>query len=80
MHNQALLLNSFFPDKFRRYMEQDIRAAGAEVVLGDAVETSQISEGKGITTRSGKKLDADLIVSSPLRTYLHSSIHSWSAA
>ncbi|KZV66545.1 FAD/NAD(P)-binding domain-containing protein [Peniophora sp. CONT] len=62
VHNQKLLLNSFFPDKFRKYIEQDIRAAGAEVLLGDALDTTQVGEGKGITTRNGKKLDVDLIV------------------
>ncbi|KZV66544.1 FAD/NAD(P)-binding domain-containing protein [Peniophora sp. CONT] len=62
VHNQKLLLNPFFPDKFRKYIEKDVLAAGAEVLLGDAIDTTQVGEGKGITTRNGKKLDADLIV------------------
>ncbi|VDC06531.1 unnamed protein product [Peniophora sp. CBMAI 1063] len=64
VHNQKLLLNPYYPDKFRRYIADDVRAAGVEMLLGDSVDTLQASEGKGLTTRSGKKLDADLIVPS----------------
>ena len=61
VHGGRLLLNDFMPDKFRRAMEEDLRAAGADVILDDYVDGS-IKDGV-VKTRSGKVVEADLLVS-----------------
>ena len=56
-----MLLNDFMSDKFRRAMENDLHAASANVILDDYVDGS-IKDGT-VRTRSGKVLEADLLVS-----------------
>ena len=61
------MLNSVYPDKFRKDLERRLRARNVDVVLGDAIEdlTESVS---GVTTKNGKSiLDADLVVRTPFR-------------
>ncbi|KZV76718.1 FAD/NAD-P-binding domain-containing protein [Peniophora sp. CONT] len=60
VHGERLLLNDFMSEKFRRAMEKDLHAAGAEVILNDRVEGS-VKDGR-VMTRSGQVIEADLLV------------------
>ncbi|KAI0770726.1 FAD/NAD-P-binding domain-containing protein [Fomes fomentarius] len=62
IHRANLLLNSVYPDKFRKDVERRLRVRNVEVVLDDAIE--DLSETpSGVTTKSGKSIpDADLVV------------------
>ena len=48
-------------DKYRRAMANDLHAAGADVILDDYVD-GPVKDGT-VGTRSGKVLEADLLVS-----------------
>ena len=57
------MLNVTYPDKFRQSLEHGLESKGVNVVLGEFVdETSSEPDSKVITTRAGKKIDADLVV------------------
>ena len=62
VHNQKLLLNSVYPDKYRKDIERRLRLRNVDYILGDVVENP--TEGvSGVTTKKGKSLpDADLVV------------------
>ncbi|VDC07412.1 unnamed protein product [Peniophora sp. CBMAI 1063] len=60
VHGGRLLLNDFMSDKYRKAMEDDLHAAGVDVILNDHVDGS-IKDGT-VRTRSGKVLEADLLV------------------
>ncbi|KIY68526.1 FAD/NAD(P)-binding domain-containing protein [Cylindrobasidium torrendii FP15055 ss-10] len=63
VHNQRLLLNDTYPDKFRRRMEQGLHARGIVTVFEDSV--GELAPGvTSITTQKGKTLSADLVVPS----------------
>ena len=66
------LLNATYPDKFRKRMEKDITVRGVKVVYNDFVDNFE-PEGP-ITTRGGKTLEGDLVVSS-LLPQLYTSFH-----
>ncbi|KAI0037228.1 FAD/NAD-P-binding domain-containing protein [Vararia minispora EC-137] len=61
IHRDRLLLNDFFPEKFRKAIEKDARAGGVDVVLNDSLEDLEL-KGTSVTLESGKKIDADLII------------------
>ena len=59
------MLNSVYPEKFRKDVERRLRARNINVILGDAIEdlTEVVS---GVTTKKGKSIpDADLVVRAP---------------
>ena len=56
------MLNDQFPDKFRKLVNQKLEARGIELVLGDYVATFPENDGGEVAFRSGKKLQADLVV------------------
>ena len=62
VHGRNLLLNDQFPDKFRELVHKKLEARGIELVLGDYVATFPENDRGEVTFRSGKKLQADLVV------------------
>ncbi|TFY70545.1 hypothetical protein EVG20_g2450 [Dentipellis fragilis] len=61
VHSQSQLLNDVYPDKYRKRAEQGMRSRGIELVLNDYIDDWNPSG--TITTRKGKKLNGDLLVS-----------------
>lgn len=61
VHAADQLLNKTYPDKFRKRTEKDITARGIEVVYNDYID--DFSQTGTVTTRNGKKINADLVVS-----------------
>ncbi|KAI0049182.1 FAD/NAD-P-binding domain-containing protein [Auriscalpium vulgare] len=59
VQSEAQLLNDSYPSKFRKAIEKDTRAVGTEIVFNDFVDNF---EKLPVTTRSGKTIDADLVV------------------
>lgn len=68
IHSQKQLLNNAYPAKFRIALENKVRRANVDLILGDRVDTFPSPGTVGVTTRSGKELpDADLVVSGVLQ-------------
>lgn len=63
VHSEKLLVNSTYPDKFRKDIERRARRKGIDFILGDKLDVPP--EGTvGVTTHNGKQIpDADLVVS-----------------
>ena len=82
VHNQNLLLNPVYPDKYRKDIERRLRLRNVDLILGDALENP--TEGvAGVTTKNGKSLpDADLVVRNNTFDYLliMSLTPSWDAS
>ena len=63
VHRDTQLLNSVYPDKWRKDIERRARARNINLILGDSVEDLSSENVNGITTSSGKTIpDADLVV------------------
>jgi len=63
VHAGTQLLNSTYPNSFRRAAEASVRERGVDVILGDAIDHFPEAGSQGVTTRQGRTLDADLVVS-----------------
>jgi NADH dehydrogenase FAD-containing subunit len=63
VHGGSKLLNNTYPDKFRNALERSIRARGVDIILNDYVDNIPDSGVSRVTTRSGKTIAADLVVS-----------------
>lgn len=72
VHGRNLLLNDQFPDNFRKLVHQKLEARGVELVLGDYVATFPENGGGEIVFRSGNKLQADLVVRTPVSAAISS--------
>ena len=64
IHGDKLLLNDAYPDSFRKTVARSIRKRDVNVILDDRVDDMTISDASIVTTRSGRKLVADLVVRS----------------
>jgi len=62
VHGDDMLVNKTYPDKFRLALDKSLRARGVEIVYNDFVDDVPAEGVVGVTTRNGKKLDADLVV------------------
>ena len=62
IHGDKLLLNEAYPDSFRKSVARSIRKRDVTVILNDRVDDMTISDASIVTTRSGRKLVADLVV------------------
>ncbi|KAI0311005.1 FAD/NAD(P)-binding domain-containing protein [Amylostereum chailletii] len=62
VHSLPLPLSDVFPDKFRKRVEKDFRAADVEIVFNDSVDQLDAKDKKVVPTRSGRQLEGDLIV------------------
>ncbi|KAF8181636.1 hypothetical protein BJ912DRAFT_979622 [Pholiota molesta] len=61
VHGQPLYMNGVYPQSWRKYINKQYSRRGINGVLGDYVDNVEIKEGY-VTTRSGKKIKADLVV------------------
>ena len=68
IHGDNLLLNDAYPDSFRKTVARSIRKRDVNVILNDRVDDMTISDAGIVTTRSGRKLVADLVVRSYAKT------------
>ncbi|KAI0301617.1 FAD/NAD-P-binding domain-containing protein [Multifurca ochricompacta] len=59
VHSDSQLLNSAYPDKYRKRVEKDIISRGVNIVYNDHVDDF---ESIPATTRSQRPLDGDLVV------------------
>jgi len=55
-----MLLNSAYPDKYRKRIEKDITSRGVSIVFNDYVDDFESTH---LKTRSGRQLEGDLVVS-----------------
>jgi len=55
------LLNDAYPDKFRKYMESQLRARNVDLVLGEYAEQFPPSGSGELVLRSGTKINAGLV-------------------
>ena len=62
VHGQALVLNDSYPESWRATVAKGFVSRGIEIILGDYLDDVDIKEGY-VTTRSGKRIKADLVVS-----------------
>lgn len=60
-----MLINDTYPASFRKSMASGLTARGVKIVYGDYIDDFPTDKSAGVTTRKGKKLNADLVV----RTY-----------
>ncbi|KAJ3534618.1 hypothetical protein NMY22_g6850 [Coprinellus aureogranulatus] len=61
VHSKQLLLNDTYPDRWRRQVATSLEKRGIKLVLGDRLDDLQPKEGR-VTTRSGKVIEADLVL------------------
>ncbi|KAH9973763.1 FAD/NAD-P-binding domain-containing protein [Lactifluus volemus] len=59
VHSEPLLLNTAYPDKYRKRVEKDVTSRGVNIVFNDFVDDFKSTPA---STRSGHELDGDLIV------------------
>ena len=57
------LLNDAYPDKFRKYMEAQLRARKIDLILGEYADQFPPSGSGELVFRSGRKINAGLVVS-----------------
>jgi len=62
VHSDSQLLNSTYPNKYRKRVEKDLTSRGVNIIFNDYVDNFDSSP---IKTRSGRQIDGDLVV----RTY-----------
>ena len=63
IHGDSHLVNSTYPERFRKRIESCVRERGIELILGDYIDNIPESGTVGVVTRKGVKLaDADLVV------------------
>ncbi|TRM61612.1 hypothetical protein BD626DRAFT_405713 [Schizophyllum amplum] len=62
LHRGDMLLNSTYPDKFRKAFEPRLKARGVEIIFGDCFD--QMPEGMytSVKTRKGKEIETDLVL------------------
>jgi len=60
VHSDSMLLNSAYPNKYRKRVEKDVTSRGINIVFNDYVDDLQDTSPK---TRSGRRLDGNLVVS-----------------
>lgn len=65
VHSGKNVLNDAYPDKFRNALAASTKARGVDIILEDFIDDIPTGPITSVTTRSGKKLDADLLVSTP---------------
>lgn len=56
------MLNESYPESWRASVAKSFGSRGIDFILGDYVDDLEINEGH-VTTRSGKRIEADLVVS-----------------
>ncbi|KAF8496493.1 FAD/NAD-P-binding domain-containing protein [Russula emetica] len=59
VHSDSQLLNSTYPNKYRKRVEKDLTNRGVNIVFNDYVDNFDATP---IKTRSGRQLDGDVVV------------------
>ena len=59
VHSDSQLLNSTYPNKYRKRVLKDLESRGVNVIFNDYVDDFESSP---IKTRSGRRVDGDLVV------------------
>jgi len=62
VHGDDMLVNKTYPNKFRKALDKSLKARGVEIVYNDFVDDVPAEGVVGVTTRNGRKLDADVVV------------------
>lgn len=65
VHGGTELMNNTYPSKFRKVLLKTVTKMGVEVVLGDKIAPTVVPEGGYVTTENGKRIQADIVVSTP---------------
>jgi hypothetical protein len=63
VQGDRLLTNDAYPDKFRKALDVNLRSRGIDIIYDDFVDEYPEAGVVGVTTRNGRKIDADLVVS-----------------
>jgi NADH dehydrogenase FAD-containing subunit len=61
VHSDSQLLNSAYPNKYRKRVEKDLTSRGVNIVFNDYVDNFDSAP---VKTRSGRQLDGDVVVRS----------------
>ena len=64
VQGDSKLVNKTYPNKFRDALDKSLRARGVDIVYNDFIDNFPAEGVVGVTTRNGKNLDADVVVSS----------------
>jgi len=67
VHSRDNLLSDAYPAKYRDCVKAGVAARNVDMVLGEYVEEFPPSGSGDLVFKSGKKLNAGLVVSSPCR-------------
>lgn len=62
VHSGDMLFNDTYPASFRKYVAKTFIARGVKIVYGDYIDDFPTEKAAGVTTRNGKKLNADLVL------------------
>ncbi|ELU43291.1 pyridine nucleotide-disulfide oxidoreductase domain-containing protein [Rhizoctonia solani AG-1 IA] len=62
IHGVTELMNSTYPHKFRKSLLDALTKKGAHVVLGDKISPDVLPEDGYVTTQSGTRIRADLVI------------------
>ncbi|EDR06302.1 uncharacterized protein LACBIDRAFT_294694 [Laccaria bicolor S238N-H82] len=62
VHNQGILLNDAYPEKWRKALTKRVQKGGVQLVLEDHIDDIVPSQDGTVKTRKGKKITADLVV------------------
>ncbi|KAH7311187.1 FAD/NAD(P)-binding domain-containing protein [Rhizoctonia solani] len=62
IHGGKELMNKTYPVKFRRSLLDAVTKKGAEVILGDKISPDVVPQDGYVTTQSGKRIRADLVI------------------
>ncbi|KAF5319265.1 hypothetical protein D9619_008307 [Psilocybe cf. subviscida] len=61
VHSDNRLLNDAYPDKFRKAVEDGVKARKIDILLNDHIDSTGLQGGR-VTTRSGNSIVADLLL------------------
>ncbi|CAE6440135.1 unnamed protein product [Rhizoctonia solani] len=62
IHGGKEVMNKTYPVKFRRSLLDAVTSKGVEVILGDKISPDVLPQGGYVTTQSGKRIRADLVI------------------
>lgn len=63
VHKPKYLLNSIYPDKFRRSLEETLRSLEINIIVDDSVDSDLPPTDGKVTTKKGVTLNADMVLS-----------------
>ncbi|CAE6451270.1 unnamed protein product [Rhizoctonia solani] len=76
IHGAPMIINATYPPKFRKSVYNALVKLGVDIILGDKISPEAIPQEGVVTTESGKRIQADLVINAtggrPNTTCLHS--------